>query len=161
MWMEFADDVADHARAFLESGLGIEAELAHGVKQSAVDGFQAIARIGKGTRGDGGKRIGEIALAQCFAERLWPDVVLDRCFAHADLSEDFGLTDVYADSALARAASSFNRCLASGNFLSCGAKTHWLRKWAVNSNPARRSAGCASPACRPKRKGGRGSKRSR
>ncbi len=62
MGMEFADDIADDAGAFLEARRRIKAQLAHCVQQAAVNGLQPIARIGKRARGDGGKRIGEVAL---------------------------------------------------------------------------------------------------
>ena len=61
--MIFADDVADHAGAFLEAGRRIEAEQTHGMQQPAVDGLQPVAGIGQRALGDGGERISEIALA--------------------------------------------------------------------------------------------------
>jgi hypothetical protein len=36
----FTDHVADDARAFLEAARGVEAELAHGVEQAAVNRLQ-------------------------------------------------------------------------------------------------------------------------
>ncbi len=47
MGMELADDVADDAGAFLESGAGIEPQQPHGIEQPAVDRLQAVARIGQ------------------------------------------------------------------------------------------------------------------
>ncbi len=69
MRMEFADDVADDARAFLERGAGVEPQQPHGIEQTAVDRLQTVARIGKRAMHDGRQRIVEIALLQCLAER--------------------------------------------------------------------------------------------
>ena len=43
----FADDIADDAGALLEAPVGIEPELPHRVQQPAMDGLQAIARVGR------------------------------------------------------------------------------------------------------------------
>ena len=67
MRMVFADHVADHAGAFLEPRRRIEAEQPHGVQQPAMDRLQPVAGIGQRALGDGGQRIGEIALASAFA----------------------------------------------------------------------------------------------
>src|SRR5207248_11052321 len=71
--MEFADDIADHARAFLEAGLRIETELAHRMQQSAVNRLQRVARVRERALRDGGERVGEIALAQRLVERRRSD----------------------------------------------------------------------------------------
>ena len=69
MRMEFADDVADDARAFLERGAGVEPQQPHGVEETAVNRFQPIARIGERAMHDGRQRIVEIPLLQRLAER--------------------------------------------------------------------------------------------
>ncbi len=91
MRVEFADDVAHHARAFLVARFGIELELAHGVEDAAMHRLQPVAHVGQRARHDGGERVGEIALAQ----RLGEIHVADFAglgwlgFAHADLSIAF------------------------------------------------------------------------
>ncbi len=67
--MEFADGVADDARALLEAGAGIEAELAHRVHQPAVHGLQPVARVRQRPVHDGGERVGEVALFERLAQR--------------------------------------------------------------------------------------------
>ena len=62
--MVFADDVANHPRAFLEPRVGLQFQSAHGVKQPPVNRFQAVADVRQGTRYDGGQRISEITFAQ-------------------------------------------------------------------------------------------------
>jgi hypothetical protein len=71
--MEFADDVADHARAFLECGAGIEPQLAHGVNEPPMHRLEAVARIGQRPVHDGGQRIGEVALLERIAQRDFLD----------------------------------------------------------------------------------------
>ena len=65
--MELADDVADHARAFLERSAGVEAQQLHGIQQPPVNRLEPVARIREGTAGDGGERVLQIALFQRFA----------------------------------------------------------------------------------------------
>ena len=72
--MELADHVADHARAFLERGAGIEPQLLHGEKKPAMDRLQPVARVRQRPMHDGGERIGEIALLQRIAQRDLFDV---------------------------------------------------------------------------------------
>ena len=54
MRMKLADDVADHARAFLERRARVEPQLLHGVKQAPMHRLEPVARIGQRTTGDGG-----------------------------------------------------------------------------------------------------------
>ena len=85
--MVFADHVADHAGAFLEPGRRVEPELVHGVEQAAVDGLEAVAHVWQGAGHDGGKGVGEIALAERVGERC----VLDGSgFVHAGLLARIG-----------------------------------------------------------------------
>src|ERR1700738_5702494 len=49
--MEFADDVTDHPRAFLEPRAGIEPKLLHRIKQPPVHRLYAV---GRGRGGPGG-----------------------------------------------------------------------------------------------------------
>ena len=49
----FTDDVADNPGAFLEPGLGVQLQHAHGVKQPPVHRLQTVADIGQRTRNDG------------------------------------------------------------------------------------------------------------
>ena len=67
--MELADDVADHARAFLERGVGIEPQLLHRVEQPPVHRLEPVARIRQRAVHDGGERVCEIALFQRIAQR--------------------------------------------------------------------------------------------
>ena len=67
--MELADDVADHARAFLERRVGIEAQLLHRIQQPPVHRLEPVARIRQRAVHDGRQRIGEIALFQRIAQR--------------------------------------------------------------------------------------------
>ncbi len=66
--MVLADHVADHARALLEGAVGVEPQLAHGVEQPAMHWLQAVAHVGQRARHDGRERIGQVALAERFAE---------------------------------------------------------------------------------------------
>ncbi len=75
MGMIFADYIAHHAGAFLETGGGIEAQQPHGMQQPAMDRLQPVARIGQRPLGDGGERIGQIALGQRPRQRLGADIV--------------------------------------------------------------------------------------
>jgi hypothetical protein len=74
--VEGAHDIADYLGALLERGAGIEAQDVHAVEDAAVDGLQAVARVGQGPIHDGREGVGEIALLQRLAqidalERLW------------------------------------------------------------------------------------------
>ena len=66
--MELADDVADHAGAFLVGAVGVELQLAHGVQDAPVHGLEAVAHVGQRAAHDGGERVGEIALLQGILE---------------------------------------------------------------------------------------------
>ena len=48
MRVVFADDVADGARGFFVFGLVRKAELAHGVDDAALHGFEAVADMWQG-----------------------------------------------------------------------------------------------------------------
>ena len=84
--VELADDVADHAGAFLERGAGVEPQLAHGIDQPAMHRLEAVARIGKRPVHDGGECVGEIALFQRIAQRNLLDLISlgrgNQLFAH-------------------------------------------------------------------------------
>ena len=69
MRVKFADDVADHARAFLERGAGIEVQLLHRIEQTPMHRLEAVARVRQRAAGDGGKRVLQIALFECIAQR--------------------------------------------------------------------------------------------
>jgi hypothetical protein len=62
--MVFADHVADDARALLESGFGVEAQLLHRPEQAPMDGLQPVAHVGQRAGHDGRQRVGEVAFAQ-------------------------------------------------------------------------------------------------
>ena len=49
VWVEFAEDVADGARRFFVFGAGVESELAHGVEDAALHGFEAVAKTRQGS----------------------------------------------------------------------------------------------------------------
>ena len=88
MGMIFADHIADDAGAFLEAGGGVEAQQPHGMHQAAMHRLEAIAHIRQGALGDGGKRIGEVALGQRLGQRFGTDVIgFDGC-AHARFYSD-------------------------------------------------------------------------
>ena len=78
-----ADDVADHARAFLEAARGVEAELEHGVEQPPLHGLEPVAHVGQGTTGDRRECIGQIALGECGAEIDDLGLALRCCAGHA------------------------------------------------------------------------------
>ncbi len=86
--MELADHVAHDARALLESAGRVEAQLAHGVEQAALDGLQAVPDVGQRARGDGRERVGEVALGEGVLEIDGADLAArGGCgFAHAGLS---------------------------------------------------------------------------
>src|SRR5207248_7288352 len=85
--MKLADDVTDDARALLESRLRIEAQLAHRMKQAAVNRLQSIARIWKRALRDRGERVGKVTLAERLVERRRPDVIEGR--VHENARADF------------------------------------------------------------------------
>ena len=86
MGMIFADHVADDAGAFLETRRGIETQQPHGVHQAAMHRLEAVAHIRQGALGDGGERIGQIALGQRLGQRFGTDIVgFDDGHAHQAL----------------------------------------------------------------------------
>src|SRR6266567_3529930 len=76
--MEFADDVADHPRAFLEPRTGLETQLLHRVQEPPVNGLEPVARIRQRAPGDGGERVLEIALLQRLPQRNLLDLAVAR-----------------------------------------------------------------------------------
>jgi hypothetical protein len=84
--MELADDIADHARAFLEGGAGIEAQEAHRVDEPAMHRLEAVARVRQRPVHDGRERIGEVALLERVAQLDLLDVAAlrgNQLLAHA------------------------------------------------------------------------------
>ena len=69
MRVELAHHVADHPGAFLESGIGIEPELAHREQEPPMHRFQPVAHVGERPRGNRRQRVGEVALAQRLGQR--------------------------------------------------------------------------------------------
>ena len=63
-----ADHVAHDPRALLEARVGVEFEGPHGVEETALNRLEPVAHVGQRARGDGGERVGQIALAQRIAE---------------------------------------------------------------------------------------------
>ncbi len=80
--MEFADDVADHPRAFLVSGCGVQAKLVHRVHDAAVHRLEAVANIRQGARHDRRQRIGQITLAERIGEVDIADLAGQGCQSH-------------------------------------------------------------------------------
>jgi hypothetical protein len=76
--MKLADDVADHARAFLERRRGVEAQEMHGVEQPAVHRLEAVARVRQRATGDGGERVLKVPLLQRLAQRDLLDLAVAR-----------------------------------------------------------------------------------
>ena len=74
--MVFADHVSHDPRALLEARVGIELQRPHGIEKTPLHRLEPVAHVGQRARGDGGERVGEIALAQRLAERHG----LDRAF---------------------------------------------------------------------------------
>ena len=71
-----ADHVAHDPRALLEARVGVELQRPHGIEKAALDRLESVAHVGQRARGDGGKRVGQIALAQRIAERHGVDRAL-------------------------------------------------------------------------------------
>ena len=74
--MEFADDVADDAGAFLEGRAGVETQQLHGVQQPSMNRLESVARVRERAAGDGGERVLQIALFQRFAQRNLFDIAV-------------------------------------------------------------------------------------
>ena len=77
-----ADDVADDAGTFLEPGLGIELQLAHGVEEPPVDRLEAVTHVGQRTRHDGRERIGEVARTESIGQGGLSNFAGRDSFAH-------------------------------------------------------------------------------
>ena len=75
MGMEAAHNIADYLGRLFERGGGIEPQPRHAEENAAMDRLQPVAGIRQGALGDGGERIGEIALGQRLAELFGTDVV--------------------------------------------------------------------------------------
>ena len=73
---------------FLEGGARIEAELAHGVEDAAVDRLQPVAHVGQRAVHDRRERVGEVALL----ERLAKVDRLDRARRNQLFSHEAGIT---------------------------------------------------------------------
>ncbi len=76
--MELADDVADHARAFLEGRARIEPQLPHRIEEPPMHRLEPVARIRQGAPRDGGERVLEIALLQRVPQRDLLDLAVAR-----------------------------------------------------------------------------------
>ena len=76
--MVLADHVAHHARALLETRIRVELQRPHGIEKASLDRLEPVTHIGQRARGDGGERVGKIALAQRIAERHWKDRAFRR-----------------------------------------------------------------------------------
>ena len=76
--MELADDVADHARAFLERRARVEPQLPHRIEEPAVHRLEPVARIRQGAPRDGGERVLEIALLERVPQRNLFDLAVAR-----------------------------------------------------------------------------------
>ena len=77
-----ANDVADDASAFLEPGLGIQLQLAHGVEEPPVDRLETVAYVGQRARHDGRQGIGKVALAEGIGQRGLANLTGRGGFAH-------------------------------------------------------------------------------
>ncbi len=82
MRMIFTDDIAHHARAFLETGLRVQAQCPHRPQHPAMHGLQPVARIGQRALRDGGKRISEVTLGKRLGQGFWADFIYYRCGSH-------------------------------------------------------------------------------
>ena len=74
MRMELTNDVADDAGTLLVALPGVEAKLAHGVEQAAVDRLQSVAHVRQRPGHDRAQRVAQIALAQSFLKRCRSDL---------------------------------------------------------------------------------------
>ena len=140
MRVEFADHVADHARAFLEAGGGIEAQLLHRVDQPPMHRLQPVAHVRQRARHDGGERIGEIALGERIGERRVLDLA-GQIVRHPGLRDCREVTvHVVARDVVA----------AAGNGRCWWPNASRARKCPVRRSPSRHSA--ASPGRSGRRK---------
>ena len=71
--MERAHHVAHHLGGFLEGAVGVQPQQAHAVEDAAMHRLQPVAHIGQRALGDGGERIGQIALGQRLAQGFGTD----------------------------------------------------------------------------------------
>lgn len=61
VWVVAFDDFTDDGGGFDETAVGLDGEVsAHGVEDSALDGFEAVADIRQGTAGDDGEGVVEV-----------------------------------------------------------------------------------------------------
>ena len=66
--MIFTDHIANHAGGLLEAGIGIHLQLAHRIKDAAVNRLQTIPDIRQSALCDGGQGIGEVTLFKRLAQ---------------------------------------------------------------------------------------------
>ena len=76
--MVLADHIAHDPRALLEARVGVQFQRPHRIQQTTLDWLEPVAHVWQRARGDGGERVGKVALAQRIAERHG----LDRAFRH-------------------------------------------------------------------------------
>ena len=131
--MEFADDVADHARTLLVCGARVEVELAHRKEQPPVHGLEAIAHIRQRARHDGGERVGEISLAECLGEI---DVANGGGRGSGHLVPESERVQA-RDTAASRPSRSTKRVRAAGSFRPLGWNTRCSQKKPLRRNASR------------------------
>ncbi|MNE77941.1 hypothetical protein D3C80_1743030 [compost metagenome] len=68
-----AHDLADDLGAFARRRLRVQPHLVHGVHDAPVHRLEAVAHVGQRAVGDRGQGVGEIALRQRIAHRLFND----------------------------------------------------------------------------------------
>ena len=84
--VELAHDVADGGRALLVLAVGTQTACVHPVEDAAVDGLQAVARVGEGARGDDGDGVVEERPLHLLLDLDRLDVRLERrlgCVRHS------------------------------------------------------------------------------
>src|SRR5436190_15463847 len=81
-----SDDVADHARAFLERGAGVKPQLLHGVQEPPVHGFQPVARDRKSTRLNSSHTVISYAVFCLKKKNKWPKYTTRRSERSTDRS---------------------------------------------------------------------------
>ncbi len=75
MGMEGTHHIAHHLGGFLEGGIRIKPQEPHAEQDAAMHGLQPVTGVGQRALGDGGQRIGQIALGQRLAEGFGADFV--------------------------------------------------------------------------------------